>query len=198
VDNAGPEYYVVRKHAHEQPGRAATAIVRTTADPGGMARWLRAEVAALDPTIPVSIESMQQHVGKLAERPRFNAVLLSLFAGMGLLLAAIGLYGVISFLVAQRTQEIGVRMALGATPAAIAGMVLRHAVRATAAGAVLGAIGSFFALRLLGAMLFHVPAHDPWTVTGVLAVLMAVAMLAAWVPSRRAARVNPVEALRQE
>jgi len=198
VDDAGPEYYMVRKHAHDDPGRTATAIVRTTADPGGTARWLRAEVAALDPTAPVIVESMQQHVGNLAERPRFNAVLLGLFAGMGLLLAAIGLYGVVSFLVAQRTQEIGVRMALGATPAAIGGMVLRHAARATAAGAVLGAVGSFFALQLLGTMLFHVPARDPWTVAGVLAVLMAVAMLAAWVPARRAARVNPVEALRQE
>ena len=198
VDDAGPEYYLVRKHGGGEPSRTATAIVRTTADPGGMARWLRAEVAALDPTTPVTIESMQQHVGKLAERPRFNAVLLGLFAGMVLLLAAIGLYGVVSFLVAQRTQEIGVRMALGATPAAIGGMVLRHAARATAAGAVLGAVGSFFALQLLGTLLFHVPARDPWTVAVVLAVLMAVAMLAAWVPSRRAARVNPVEALRQE
>ncbi len=198
VDDAGPEYYVVRKHANDDPGRTATAIVRTTADVGGTARWLRAEVAALDATMPVTIESMQQHIGKLAERPRFNAVLLGLFAGMGLLLAAIGLYGVVSFLVAQRTQEIGVRMALGATPADIGGMVLRHAARATAAGAVLGAVGSYFALQLLGALLFHVPARDPWTVAGVLAVLMAVAMLAAWVPTRRAARVNPVEALRQE
>jgi putative ABC transport system permease protein len=89
-------------------------------------------------------------------------------------------------------------MALGATPARISGLVLRHAARSTAAGAVLGAIGSFFALRLLGAMLFRVPTRDPWTLAGVLAMLVAVSMLAAWVPSRRAARVNPVEALRQE
>jgi predicted lysophospholipase L1 biosynthesis ABC-type transport system permease subunit len=198
ADDAGPEYYVVRKHVAENIGRTATAIVRTTADPGGMARWLRAEVAALDPGMPVSIESLRQHVGELAERPRFNAILLGLFAGMGLLLAAIGLYGVVSFLVAQRTQEIGVRMALGATPAAIGGMVLRHAARATAAGAVAGAIGSFFALRLLRTMLFRVPASDPWTVAAVLATLTAVTMLAAWLPSRRAARVNPVEALRSE
>jgi predicted permease len=198
VDDAGPEYYVVRKHTPETQARSATAVVRTAADPGGMARWLRAEVAAIDPTTPLVIESLRQHVGRLAERPRFNAVLLGLFAGMGLLLATIGLYGVVSFLVAQRTQEIGVRMALGATPAAIGGMVLRHAARSTAAGAAVGAVGSFFALRLLGTMLFRVPARDPWTVAAVLLVLTAVAMLAAWVPSRRAARVNPVEALRQE
>jgi putative ABC transport system permease protein len=198
VDDAGPEYYLIRKHAADNVGRTATAVVRTSADAGGMARWLRAEVAALDPTIPVAIESMERRVGKLAEGPRFNAVLLALFAGMGLLLATIGLYGVVSFLVAQRTQEIGVRMALGATPPAIAGMVLRHAARSTAAGAVLGWVGSWFALRLLNTMLFQVPARDPWTVAAVLAILAAVAMLAAWMPSRRAARVNPVEALRQE
>jgi predicted permease len=198
VDDAGPEYYVIRKHVPGDFGRTATAVVRTTADPAGMARWLRAEVAAIDPTTPVIVESMRQHVGKLAQAPRFNAVLLGLFAAMGLLLASIGLYGVVSFLVAQRTQEIGVRMALGATPAAISGMVLRHAGKSTAAGAVLGAAGSFFALRLLGSMLFHVPARDPWTLAGVLAILVAVSILAAWIPSRHAARVNPVEALRQE
>jgi ABC-type lipoprotein release transport system permease subunit len=198
VDDAGPEYYLIRKHSPDGIGRTATAIVRTTADSGGTARWLRAQVAALDATTPLAVESMQQHVGRLAQQPRFNAILLGLFAGMGLLLAAIGLYGVVSFLVAQRTQEIGVRMALGATPSAIGGMVLWHAARSTAAGAVSGAVGAFFALRLLGTMLYRVPARDPWTVAGVMVLLAAVAMLAAWVPSRRAARVNPVEALRQE
>ena len=198
VEDAGPEYYVVRKHAADDPGRTATAIVRTTADPDGVARWLRAEIAAIDPTTPVIVESMRQHLGELAEAPRFNALLLTLFAAMGLLLATIGLYGVVSFLVAQRTQEIGIRMALGATPAAIGGMVLRHAGKSAAAGAALGILGSYFALRLLGAMLFHVPARDPWTLGAVLALLLAVSLLAAWVPSRRAARVNPVEALREE
>jgi predicted permease len=197
VDDAGPEYYVVRKHTGTL-SRTATAVIRTAADPGGMARWLRAEVAAIDPATPVAVESLEQHIGKLAERPRFNAVLLGLFAGMGLLLAAIGLYGVVSFLVAQRTQEIGVRLALGATPSAISGMVLRQAARSTAIGAVIGSAGAFFALRLLNTMLFRVSPRDPWTVAAVLAVLAAIAMLAAWLPSRRAARVNPVEALRQE
>lgn len=198
VDDAGPEYYVVRKHVPEEMGRSATAVVRTTADPAGMARWLRAELAEIDPTTPVIVESMQQHVGKLAQAPRFDAVLLGLFAAMGLLLATIGLYGVVSFLVAQRTQEIGVRMALGATPASIGGMVLAHAARSTAAGAAIGTVASFFALRLLSSMLFHVPARDPWTLSCVLLLLMAVAMVAAWIPSLRAARVNPVEALRQD
>jgi len=89
-------------------------------------------------------------------------------------------------------------MALGATPAAIGGMVLRQAGKSAVAGAGLGILGAWFALRMLGSMLFHIPARDPWTLGGVLAVLLSVSLLAAWIPSRRAARVNPVEALREE
>jgi ABC-type antimicrobial peptide transport system permease subunit len=163
-----------------------------------MSRWVRATAAALDPTLPVNIETLNQRVGRLAERPRFNALLLGLFAGMGLTLAAIGLYGVMSFLVAQRTREIGVRMALGATPGAVARLVLAHAARWTVAGAVLGAIGSLWAARLLDALLFHVSARDPWTLIAAIAVLLGTALAAAWIPSRRAARVDPMQALRQE
>ena len=117
---------------------------------------------------------------------------------MGLLLAAIGLYGVISFLVAQRTSEIGVRMALGATPGVVARLVLGHAARATAAGALLGLAGSLLAVRLLQTMLFRVPTRDPWALSAALALLAAVALVSAWIPSRRAARLDPVQALRQE
>jgi predicted permease len=196
-----PEFYVARKHTAETAGRTATAILRTANDPWAMSRWVRATAAALDPTMPVNIETLDQRVGKLAERPRFNALLLGLFAGMGLMLAAIGLYGVMSFLVAQRTREIGIRMALGATPGAVARLVLAHAARWTAAGAVLGAIGSLWAARLLDALLFHVSAKDPWTlasvIAGAIAVLLGTALAAAWIPSRRAARVDPMQALRQ-
>jgi predicted permease len=196
-----PEFYVVRHHAPDAPeqfGRTATAILSGPMDPAALARWVRAEVAALDPTLPVNIETLGQRMGKLAQRPRFNAWLLGLFAGMGLLLSAIGLYGVVSFLVAQRTQEIGVRMALGATPGAVARLVLGHAARWTVAGAALGVVASLFAARWLEAMLFHVSAHDPWILAAAVAALCATAMLAAWVPSRRAARVDPMQALRQE
>jgi ABC-type antimicrobial peptide transport system permease subunit len=121
-----------------------------------------------------------------------------LFAAMGLLLSAIGLYGVVSFVVAQRTPEIGVRMALGATPGAVVRLVLGHAARWTFAGAALGLVGSLFAARLLAAMLFHVSARDPWILAVAVAALSATALLAAWVPSRRAARIDPIQALRQE
>jgi len=193
-----PEFYVVRRHSPEPFGRTATAILAGPIDPAAMARWVRTEVASLDPTVPMNIETLGQRVGKLAQRPRFNAWLLGLFAGMGMLLSAIGLYGVVSFLVAQRTGEIGVRMALGATPGRIARLVLGHAARWTLAGAALGVAGSWFASRWLEAMLFHVSARDPWMLAAAVAALLATAMLAAWAPSRRAARVDPMQALRQE
>ena len=198
MERDDPEFYMVRKHSQESLGRTATAILSGPIDPTALARWVRADVAALDPTLPVNIETLDQRVGKLAQRPRFNAWLLGLFAGMGLLLSAIGLYGVVSFLVAQRTGEIGVRMALGATPGAVARLVLGHAARWTFAGTALGVIGSWVAARWLEAMLFHVSARDPWILAAAVAALWATAMLAAWVPSRRAARVDPMQALRQE
>jgi hypothetical protein len=186
-----PEYYLVRKHAPANVARAATAIVRGPADPAAVR-------AAFGRTLPVEIERLDARVARLAARPRFNALLLGVFASMGLLLAAIGLYGVISFLVAQRTREIGVRMALGATPFAIAGLVMKRAALSTAAGALLGVAGSLAAGQLLRGMLFRIPARDPWTLAGALAILTAAALTAAWIPSRRAARTDPMRALRQE
>ena len=117
---------------------------------------------------------------------------------MGVILAAIGLYGLISFLVAQRTQEIGVRMALGATPGQITRLVLVHAVRWTLAGMVLGLISSFWATRALAALLFQVPEKDPTAMGAAITLLVVVALLAVWIPSRRAALVDPLLALRQQ
>jgi len=198
VERDDPEYYEVRKHSTDDLQRSATAIIRTSLDPRVTSGWVRAEVASIEPTLPMDIATMQQRVSRFSERPRFNAVLLGIFAGIGLLLAAIGLYGVISFLVAQRTPEIGVRMALGATPGVITRLVLGHAARWTAAGAMLGALGALFAVRLLEAMLYRVPERDPEIMAAVVALLFGVALLAAWVPSRRAAHVDPAQALRQE
>jgi putative ABC transport system permease protein len=198
IEREHPEYYVPRKRSSVNVGAGATAIIRTATPPRAMASSVRAEIASLDATLPVSIETMEQRVGKLAERPRFNALLLGIFAGLGLLLAAIGLYGVISFLVAQRAPEIGVRMALGATPGVITRMVLQQAGLWTAAGAALGAIGSLYAVRLLEHMLFHVSARDPWTFAAAVLMLLGVALAAAWIPSRRAAHVDPMQVLRRE
>jgi predicted permease len=213
VKNAGltgapdPEYYHVRQHMPGglaerlmslDEGRRAGVVLRASANPAMVAEWMKAEITDLDPMLPISIDTLTRQVSQLAQRPRFNAVLLALFAASGLMLAVIGLYGVMAFLVAERTREIGVRMALGATPAAITGLVLSHAVRWTLGGAVLGVCGALGTARLLATMLFGVDEYDPLTLMAAVALLMAVALLAAWIPSRRAAAVDPMTALRVE
>jgi ABC-type antimicrobial peptide transport system permease subunit len=148
--------------------------------------------------VPITIETMSQRVGKLSERPRFNAILLTLFAGMGVVLSAIGIYGVVGFLVAQRTQEIGVRMALGASPKTILKMIMANVAGWTAAGAFLGLLGSWYAVKLLQSLLFQVSVRDPWPAGAALALLLLAAFVAAWIPARRAMRIDPIEALRYE
>ncbi len=202
-----PEYYILRRHVSDETSqiqeppmgwRQAKVAIRTSVNPKVMEGWIKREFAALDPALPVTLGSMRQRVGRLVDRPRFNAFLLSLFAGMGVLLAAIGLYGVMAFLVGQRTQEIGVRMALGATPRMIAKLVLSRAAAWTVAGALLGLAGSLFATRALQSMLFQVPARDPWTFAAAVPALLLIALGAAWIPALRAARVDPMTALRHE
>jgi putative ABC transport system permease protein len=159
---------------------------------------MRSETGALDGTLPVTIETMSQRVDKLTERPRFNAMLLCLFAGIAVLLAAVGIYGVIGFLVVQRTREIGVRLALGATPQSILQLVLSSVARCTIAGAMIGLLGAWFCTRLLESLLFEVRAHDPVVFGLAIFALVAVALFAAWIPARRAMRVDPTIALRYE
>jgi len=195
---ADPEFYLPWKPEREGYFRTGHLILRTPQNPQALARWVRSEAAAIDPTVPVKIETMSQRVGKLADRPRFNAILLSIFAAMGVLLAAIGMYGVVGFLVAQQTREIGVRMALGATPQGILRLVLAGVARWTISGAALGLVGAWLSSRLLESLLFQVRAHDPLLLALVLLILVAVAFLAAWLPARRAMRVDPMVALRYE
>jgi putative ABC transport system permease protein len=193
-----PEFYLPWKNDPVEFFRTAHVIARTAINPQAVAAWMRTETVGLDPNLPVTIEPMRQRVGKLAERPRFNAMLLSLFAGVAVLLAAIGIYGVVGFLVAQQTREIGVRMALGATPQGILKMVLSNVARWAIGGAALGLLGAWFCARLLEALLFEVRAHDPLLLGVALFVLLAVAFLAAWIPAGRAMRVDPMVALRYE
>ncbi|HYL34521.1 MAG TPA: ABC transporter permease [Bryobacteraceae bacterium] len=213
VKDAGPaeppplEFYVVRKYSEqgifEHPGgpdgwRSGRVILRTPLDPRVISGWITREFAALDPQLPVNISTLEQRFSKLAQRPRFNAMLLATFAGMGVLLAAIGLYGVMAFLVGQRTPEIGIRMALGATPAAVARWILSRAALWTLAGALAGLAGSLFATSALRTLLFQVPQHDPWTLALAFPALLLIALAAAWIPSRKAARTDPSVALRHE
>jgi ABC-type antimicrobial peptide transport system permease subunit len=159
---------------------------------------LRSFIGELDPSVPVTVQTLEERAGHLTVTPRFDALLLGGFAGIGLLLAAIGIYGVIAFLVGQRTREVGVRMALGATPRAITRMFLGHAAGWTLAGIVAGLAGSLAVTRLLASMLFNVDARDPWSLAAAPAVLLAVALAAAWLPARRAALIDPVRTLREE
>ncbi|MCC7153826.1 MAG: ABC transporter permease [Bryobacterales bacterium] len=195
---ADPEYYVPRRHSETDALRRSIFIVKTSADPERAAAAIRREAALIDPGLPVILETMSQRVAKLAARPRFNALLLSLFALIGLLLAAVGLHGVVAFLFAQRTQEIGVRMALGATGWGIRRLVLKHALRWTITGVAAGAVASLWFGRFLRTLLFQVPANDPLMIALAACILVGAGLLAAWVPARRAARLDPLTALRTE
>jgi putative ABC transport system permease protein len=213
VKNSGPmlpsepEYYILRRHVRDENSRfqeppagwrQAKVAIRTSVNRKVMGGWIKREFAALDAALPVTISSMQRRTDRLTDRPKFNAFLLALFAGIGVLLAAIGLYGVMAFLVGQRTQEIGVRMVLGATPGAITKLVLSRAAAWTLAGVLAGSAGSLFATRAIQSILFDVPARDPWTFLVVLPMLLLIALGAAWIPTVRAARVDPMTALRHE
>jgi putative ABC transport system permease protein len=198
VDSSAPEFYLPWKNDPVESLSTGQVILRTRTDPSVAAGWIRSETDALDPTLPVKIEALSERVSKLTERPRFNAMLLTLFAAMGVLLAAIGIYGVVAFLVAQETREIGVRMALGATPRNILKMVLGNVARMAFLGAALGVLLAWFCVRLFQSLLFEVREHDPLLLALALFVLLAMAFLAAWIPARRAMGVDPMVALRYE
>ncbi len=195
---ADPEFYIPWKNEPVGYFRSAHLIIQTAINPQAVAQWIRSETAAIDPAVPVTIERMKTRVGKLAQRPRFTAVLLSLFAGIGVLLAGIGIYGVVAFLVAQQTREIGIRIALGATPQRVLKMVLSNMARWTVAGATLGLLGAWLCARLLESLLFEVKPHDPFLLGLALLFLIVAVIIAAWIPARRAMRVDPVVALRYE
>ena len=173
--------------------------VRTTGDPLAMASAAKSAVYAVDKDQPVyNVRSMEQVAAEAEATPRFTLALLGVFAGVALLLAAMGLYGVISYAVSQRTAEIGVRMALGASGAAVLGMVLRQGIALVGAGVALGLAAAFALTRLLGSLLYGASATDPAVFAGTATVLAVVALFAAFVPAFRATRVDPIVSLRYE
>ena len=200
----GPEYYVVRRHdandvIFRYPDSQRISIVaRSAMDSQTVARELRDAVAMLDPTLPVDSSTLGQTVSRLAARPRFSATLLMLFAATGLLLAAAGIYGLVSLMVSQRTQEIAIRVALGATPSSVTRMMLLQVSVWIALGAATGILCSLIAARWVGALLFGIKPNDPATLAGAAFALLGVALVAAYVPARRAAKVDPMVALRYE
>jgi putative ABC transport system permease protein len=160
---------------------------------------VRSELAAVDRNIPlVRVRVFDEYLARALARPRFNALLLSIFAGTALLLTAIGIYGVMAYSVSQRTSEIGIRIALGAAKGSIFRLVVGQAMTIVALSLVVGLVGAFAATRLLSSLLYGVGASDPGTFIAVSLLVSAVAFLAAWLPARRATRVDPIIALRAE
>ncbi len=191
-----PEYYRLLRHRTQDWDRQSVLILKTTLPPAATQAWIRSQVAALDLTVPVDIKMLSERVGKLADRPRFEMLLVLFFALTGLLLAVIGLYGVISFFVVQRTHEIGIRMALGALQADILRLVLTNALRLIVPGVLLGLVLALALSRLLSSLLFNVGPHDPLAFAVVTCLLILVALLATLIPATSAIRVNPTVALR--
>ena len=181
----------------QSPATSFWTIVTSTRPADQLSIELRAAVRELDPALPVgNTRPLGDIMGDTVKQPRFTAILLSGFAGTALLIAAIGLYGVLAYDVGQRRRELGVRMALGATPAGIRRLLLGRGVRIVAAGVVVGGLGALAGTRLLSGLLVGAHALDPVALGGALAVLALTSFVAIWLPARRATRTDPIEALR--
>jgi putative ABC transport system permease protein len=178
---------------------AVVMVVRTSIAPAALATAVRHEIAAVDPLQPVSgVATMEEIVGASVTQQRFSVLLFTLFAAIALLLAAAGIFGVISSAVTQRTHEIGIRLALGADKQDVLRMVANHALRPAMIGAVLGIAAALGCTRFLSSLLFSVSPADPAVFFLVTGVLACVAVLACYIPARRAMRVDPTVALRYE
>ena len=173
-------------------------VVRSTSDPSTVMAAIRAQVREADRDLPLTeLRQLKELVSESVSRPRFYTTILGVFASIALLLAAVGIYGVISYAVSLRTRELGIRLALGATGRQVSRLVLQQGVALALAGVVVGGAGSYWLTRLIGKLLFGVSAKDPLTFAGVAALLTAIAAVASFVPARRAARVDPLLAMRE-
>jgi putative ABC transport system permease protein len=196
---AGTELYLPYTQRHGSGNNEGFVVVRANSDPSSLSSAVRQEVQAIDPTIPVShVRLMEDVLSSAQSRPRFLTLLLSLFSGIALIIATVGIYGVISYSVARRSREFGLRMALGAAPTNILGLVLKQGVLLTGFGVAVGLIAALMLTRLMASLLFGVTSTDPITYLGVSALLAAVAILATYIPARRATQVDPIKILRYE
>jgi putative ABC transport system permease protein len=191
-----PEMYV--SHS-QQSWDFLTLVVRSSSDPMALATPVRNEILAVDKDQPISsIQSMESMVSASVAQPRFYLLLLGIFAALALILAAVGIYGVLSYSVTQRMHEIGIRQALGAEPSDVIKLVVGQGMKLALTGVAIGLIGAFALTRLMSSLLYGVSATDPLTFAGLALLLTAVAMLASYIPARRATKVDPMIALRYE
>ena len=195
-----PLAQITGKHGEGiQDSFASTILLRTAGDPKSTISGLRSAVAGIDPNLPIlQVRTMQDHLETFMSQETLVSRLAALFASLAVMLAAIGLYGVMSFNVVRRSNEIGIRIALGATGSGVQWMVLRESLALLAAGLVLGIPIALAAARLIRAQLYQMSPFDPVIFIGATAGIAAVTVLSAWLPARRAAAVDPMTALRCE
>jgi predicted permease len=195
---AQPEIYMPYEQ-HPGPATSLELVVRTQADdPMTLVETIRRKVAVLNPDVPVRGATMEGTLEAASATPRFRTFLLVVFAAVALLLAAAGIYGVMTYTVSQRVPELGVRIALGATPGSILKLTVGHGATLAAIGLLLGLGLALLSGRMLEGMLFGVTARDPWSLAGVIAVVAIATLAACYIPGRRAVRVDPMVALRAE
>jgi putative ABC transport system permease protein len=192
-----PEIYMPYEQ-HPQPSTALNVLVRTTNDPGALQETLRRKTRERSAEVPVKFTNMDASLAENVAAPRFRTLVLGIFAAVAVCLAMAGVYGVMAYLVGQRSNEIGLRMALGASPRDISRLVLGQGMTLAGAGLLLGLAGAFVATRVLGSMLFEVKPSDPMTYAAVAILLAIVALAASYIPAHRASKVDPLVALRQE
>jgi putative ABC transport system permease protein len=191
-----PEIYVPFA---QLPVGSMDIVLRTSVPPLSLGPAVESVVSELDPELPVArLRTLEDVVARSISQPRFYMLLLGLFASTAVLLAALGIFGVMSYAVAQRSREIGIRMALGAQPASVMRMVMRNAGLLIVAGIATGLAGAVALSRFLGGLLFNLSPTDPTTLGAVALTLVAVALLASYLPARQATRVDPLLALRSE
>jgi len=191
-----PAYYVPQTQV---PFNQLVAVIKTNAEPHSMISAVTKDVAAMDTDVPLfGIKSMEEYLSASVAAPRFNTTLLSIFAGVALVLTIVGLYGVMSYSVVQRTNEIGIRLALGAQSRDVLLMIVKQGSKLIVLGLVIGLVGAFLATRVIASLLFGVTTKDPFTFVAAAVLLAIVALLACYIPAWRATKVDPLEALRYE
>jgi putative ABC transport system permease protein len=183
----------------QRPAQSMNLLVRCQGDPRALVGLVRSEILTIDKEQPATyVRTMEQHLADSIAPDRLTTILLVIFSTIALIVTTVGLYGLISYSVAQRTQEMGIRLALGAVPSDIRSLVMRQGFLLAVLGIAIGLAGSYFLTAFLKSLLYEVSATDIWTFASCAVLFVVVALVASYVPARRAARCDPLEALRYE